>query len=184
MTAGGPLRPFLGILLITGCLAVGCTRPPPSAVPLGAPPRGELTFQEAALGQALQAFYGAPYKTGGADPSGVDCSGLVQAVFQRAGINLPRTVAQQFNAGRPVGLGELRFGDVVFFNRFCQTGKHSLFMAGLLPPAYAAEVCHNGIYLGEGRFVHASPKGVFVSRLDAEVWRMSFIGARRYLPDF
>ncbi len=135
------------------------------------------------MSQALQVFYGAPYKSGGADPSGVDCSGLVQAVFQRAGILLPRTVAQQFNAGQPVGLGELRFGDVVFFNRFCQTGKHPLFMAGLLPPAYASEVCHNGIYLGQGRFVHASPKGVYVSRLDAEIWRMSFMGARRYLPN-
>jgi cell wall-associated NlpC family hydrolase len=130
----------------------------------------------------LQEFYGAPYKSGGADPAGVDCSGLVQTTFQQAGVNLPRTVAQQFNAGEAVGIEGLRFGDVVFFNRFCQTRKHDLFLAGILPPAYAAEVCHNGIYIGDGRFVHASPKGVYVSRLDAEVWRGSFMGARRYLP--
>jgi cell wall-associated NlpC family hydrolase len=130
----------------------------------------------------LQEFYGAPYRSGGADPTGVDCSGLVQAAFQRAGVNLPRTVTQQFNAGDAIGLDGLRFGDVVFFNRFCQTRKHDLFLAGILPPAQAEEVCHNGIYIGGGRFVHASPKGVFVSRLDADVWRLSFMGARRYLP--
>jgi cell wall-associated NlpC family hydrolase len=141
----------------------------------------ERTPQELVLEQSLQEFYGAPYKSGGADPAGVDCSGLVQAAFQRAGVNLPRTVAQQFNAGQPVDLEGLRFGDVVFFNRFCQTRKFDLFMAGILPPAYAAEVCHNGIYLGQGRFVHASPKGVYVSRLEAEVWQVSFMGARRYL---
>lgn len=178
-----PFRQFLGILLIWGCLVIGCTRPPPAAPPVGVePPERAPTPQELALHQALQAFYGAPYKSGGSNPNGVDCSGLVQAAFQQIGINLPRTVIQQFNTGQPVSLEELRFGDVVFFNRFCQVEKRPLFMAGLLPPAYAAEVCHNGIYLGQGRFVHASPKGVYVSRLDAEVWRASFMGARRYLP--
>lgn len=177
-------RQLLGIFLALACLVEGCTRPPPPSAPLmGAPPGLQRTPQEAALNQALQEFYGAPYKSGGADPSGVDCSGLVQAAFQRTGVNLPRTVAQQFNAGQPVGLGELRFGDVVFFNRFCQTRKHDLFLAGILPPAYAEEVCHNGIYIGDGRFVHAAPKGVYVSRLDAEVWRLSFMGARRYLSN-
>jgi cell wall-associated NlpC family hydrolase len=176
-------RQILGILLAFAWLAAGCTRPPPAPkLPAAGPPvmaRG--TPQEAAISQVLQDFYGAPYKSGGTDPSGVDCSGLIQAAFQRAGVKLPRTVAQQYNAGQPVGLGELRFGDVVFFNRFCQTKKYDIFLAGVLPPAYVAEVCHNGIYIGDGRFVHASPKGVFVSRMDAEVWRLSFMGARRYL---
>ncbi len=182
MTAAGPFGQFLWICIVIGWLAAGCTGPhPPPGTPLAAPPLLERTPQELALQQSLQAFYGAPYKSGGADPAGVDCSGLVQATFQRAGVNLPRTVAQQFNEGRPVGVGELRFGDVVFFNRFCQTRKYDSFLAGLLPPAYAAEVCHNGIYIGQGRFVHASPQGVYVSRLDAEVWRVSFMGARRYL---
>ena len=137
--------------------------------------------QDIALEQALGDFYGAPYRAGGTTPQGVDCSGLIQALFQRAGVMLPRTVAQQYNAGRPVGPGELRFGDVVFFNRFCQTRKRGPYLAGLLPSFNADEVCHNGFYLGEGRFVHASPRGVEVSRLDAETWRLSLIGARRYL---
>lgn len=182
MTSVALARQFLWIFLALGWLASGCTRPPPpSGPPIGAPPVFERTPQEMALDQSLQEFYGAPYRSGGSDPSGVDCSGLVQTAFQRAGVALPRTVAQQFSTGQPVPLEGLRFGDVVFFNRFCQTKKYDLFMAGILPPAYAAEVCHNGIYIGQGRFVHASPQGVFVSRLDAQVWRVSFMGARRYL---
>jgi cell wall-associated NlpC family hydrolase len=91
-------------------------------------------------------------------------------------------VAQQYDTGRPVGPGELRFGDVVFFDRYCQTQGRDFYLANILPSFAAEEVCHNGLYLGEGRFLHASPRGVFVSRLDAEIWRASYKGARRYLP--
>jgi cell wall-associated NlpC family hydrolase len=183
MTLATPIPQLLLLCLALSWLAPGCTRPPPPpGPPLAAPPAAPRTPQQSAIEQALQEFYGAPYKRGGTDPAGVDCSGLVQAALQRAGVNLPRTVAQQFDTGQPVGLGELRFGDVVFFNQLCQTRQYNAFLAGLLPPAYAAEVCHNGIYIGRGRFVHASPRGVFVSRLDAEVWRASFMGARRYIP--
>lgn len=132
--------------------------------------------------QALGGFHGAPYRSGGTTPAGVDCSGLVQSTFHQAGVNLPRTVAQQFSQGQPVALHDLRFGDVVFFNRFCQARGRAYYAAGFFNPAYAEEVCHNGIYLGNGRFIHASPKGVYISRLDAEVWRVSFMGARRFLP--
>jgi cell wall-associated NlpC family hydrolase len=138
--------------------------------------------QEVALEVALGDFYGAPYRSGGTTPAGVDCSGLVQALYQRAGVKLPRTVAQQYQAGRPVGREELRFGDVIFFNRYCQTRGRDVFLAGIFSPGFGDEVCHNGFYLGGGRFIHASPRGVFISRLDAEVWRVSFRGARRYLP--
>ena len=177
----------LSLALIAALLLAGCGAPPPprpQAMPLPPPgPPPSRTVQEAALEQAISGFHGAPYRSGGTDPSGVDCSGLIQATFHQAGVNLPRTVAQQFGEGQPVALHNLRFGDVVFFNRFCQTARsRKYFAAGMLNPAYDEQVCHNGIYLGQGRFVHASPKGVFVSRLDAEVWRVSFLGARRYLP--
>ncbi len=164
-------------LLLAGC--AGAPPPPPPSV--GPPPAVWRSPQGVALERALGEFYGAPYRSGGTTPEGVDCSGLIQALYQRAGVILPRTVAEQFNEGRPVAPGELRFGDVVFFNRYCQARGRSPFLAGMLPPAYADEVCHNGLYLGDGRFVHASPQGVFVSRLDAEIWRISFKGARRYL---
>jgi cell wall-associated NlpC family hydrolase len=167
-----------GALMLAGC--AGAPPPPPRGMAMPPPVPGRNS-QEVALERALGDFYGAPYRAGGSTPAGVDCSGLIQALYQRAGVRLPRTVAEQFHEGRPVAPGELRFGDVVFFNRYCQASGRRLYLAGMFSPAAAEEVCHNGIYLGEGRFLHASPRGVYVSRLDAEVWRLSFKGARRYL---
>ena len=176
-------RAFALILALAGFLSGCAGAPSPPRPPgLGPPPQVHRGPQEVALERGLGEFYGAPYRSGGVSPEGVDCSGLIQALFQRAGVILPRTVAQQYNAGRQVPPGELRFGDVVFFNRYCQTRGRDFYMANILPSFNADEVCHNGLYLGEGRFVHASPRGVLVSRLDAETWRVSFRGARRYLP--
>jgi cell wall-associated NlpC family hydrolase len=178
-------RLFLAILGAALLLA-GCAGAPPPSKPRIGPveplPAVGRNPQEMALEQALGDFYGAPYHSGGTSTGGVDCSGLVQALYQRAGIPLPRTVAQQYQAGKPVERNELRFGDVVFFNRYCQTRGRDFFLAGILPSGFGDEVCHDGIYLGGGRFIHASPRGVFISRLDAEVWRVSYRGARRYLP--
>ena len=84
-----------------------------------------------ALERALGEFYGAPYRSGGTSPEGVDCSGLIQALYHRAGLNLPRTVADQYQAGRPVARHELQFGDVVFFNRYCQTRGRGPILAGI-----------------------------------------------------
>jgi cell wall-associated NlpC family hydrolase len=178
------IRGYWQVLLAAALLLLGCAAPPPmpSGPPLPPPPTIRSP-QELVLDQAISEFYGAPYRSGGTTPAGVDCSGLVQAVLHQAGANLPRTVALQFGQGQPVSLNELRFGDVVFFNRYCQTRARNYFMAGILTPGYVSQACHNGIYLGEGRFIHASPRGVYISRLDAEVWRISFVGARRYLPN-
>ncbi len=168
-------------LLLTGC--AGAPPPPPRSLgPVEPLPAVGRNPQEMALEQALGDFYGAPYHSGGTTTVGVDCSGLVQALYQRAGINLPRTVAQQYQAGKPVERTDLRFGDVVFFNRYCQTRGRDVMIAGIFSLGESDEVCHDGVYLGGGRFIHASPKGVFISRLDAEVWRVSYRGARRYLP--
>jgi cell wall-associated NlpC family hydrolase len=177
-------RRLCGVALSAAWLLAGCAGapPPPPLGPVAPPPAVTRSPQEVALEVALGEFYGAPYRSGGTTPAGVDCSGLVQALYQRAGVKLPRTVAQQYQAGRPVGRQELHFGDVVFFNRYCQTRDRDVYLAGIFSPGRSDEVCHNGFYLGGGRFVHASPRGVFISRLDAEVWRVSFRGARRYLP--
>ncbi len=180
------IRGFWVVVLGVVLLLAGCGAPPPrrpAAAPSLPSPPITRTPQEYALNQAISSFHGAPYRSGGTTPSGVDCSGLIQATFHQAGLNLPRTVALQYGQGQPVGLGELRFGDVVFFNRYCQTRSRDFFSASMFNPSFTEQACHNGIYLGQGRFIHASPKGVFVSRLDAEVWRISFMGARRYLPE-
>ena len=172
---------FMGAaLLLAGCAGA----PPPSPPPESVAPLPPVTrnSQEMILERALGEFSGVPYRSGGTTPAGVDCSGLIQALYQRAGVHLPRTVADQYQAGRPVERHDLHFGDVLFFNRYCQTGGRGPILAGIFSPGFEDEVCHNGIYLGGGRFMHASPRGVFISRLDAEVWRVSFRGARRYLP--
>ncbi len=188
--AGLPWYRLLAALGLAACLSA-CAEAPsyPPPAPAMPPPQVLQGSQQQALDQALNDFYGAPYRSGGSTPPGVDCSGRVQATIPRAGVNLPRTVAQQFGAGQPVAPGDLHFGDVLFFNRYCQMAGHSrnpgYVMGSILPSQFPGanrdqEVCHNGIYIGQGRFVHASPRGVFVSRLDAETWRASFVGARRY----
>lgn len=168
-------------LALWGC-AKAPRRPPPPEL-TAPPPLPRLTPQEALLERALSRFAKAPYRTGGVSPAGVDCSGLVMAAYQRVGLALPRTAADQFTVGEPVPPAQLRFGDVVFFNRLSQVKKSGPFLANMLPPATRFEVTHNGVYLGGGRFIHASSRGVAISRLDDEVWRASFLGARRFLQE-
>jgi cell wall-associated NlpC family hydrolase len=177
-------RRLLGAALGAALLLAGCAGAPPSPPPETVAPLPPVTRspREVALERAVGEFSGVPYRSGGTTPAGVDCSGLIQALYQRTGVHLPRTVADQYQAGTAVGREELRFGDVVFFNRYCQTRGRGPYLAGIFSPGFEDEVCHNGIYLGGGRFMHASPRGVFISRLDAEVWRVSYRGARRYLP--
>jgi cell wall-associated NlpC family hydrolase len=176
---------FLFAALLAILFMWGCARAPrrPKVAPLP-PPRVKPTTRQMALQRAMRKFYGAPYRYGGTTPTGVDCSGLVLAVYQQVGLSLPRTAADQFTAGQPVPLNRLRFGDVVFFNRYCYGKKKVSYMASMFPPEHLSEICHVGIYLGDGRFLHSSTqRGVEISRLNAEAWRRSLVGARRFLPE-
>lgn len=172
--------PLRGVFLLLLLWLAGCAaeRPKP---PAWKPVRPS----QAALKQALRAYLGTPYRYGGTSPSGVDCSGLVLKVYEEAGIQLPRTAEKQFQAGEEVSLKELRYGDVLFFNHYCQH-EPSFSFASIITDIFTkrnARPCHNGIYIGQGRFIHASPRrGVCVSNLEHETWRRSLIGARRYLP--
>jgi cell wall-associated NlpC family hydrolase len=108
-------------------------------------------------------FLGVPYVFGGTSSNGFDCSGYVQHVFAMLGINLPRTADAQYDAGHRV-VGGMRAGDLVFFQ------------------TYAAGASHVGIYLGNGKFVHASSShGVMVSSLSDSYWAARFIGAKRFI---
>jgi len=108
---------------------------------------------------------GVRYKWGGSQPeTGLDCSGLVQYVFQQVtGVTLPRSAKDMSQLGDRVALTELKPGDLVFFNtrRF----------------AYS----HVGIYLGDNRFIHAPRRGreVEVATIDVSYWKKRFDGARR-----
>jgi cell wall-associated NlpC family hydrolase len=107
------------------------------------------------------------YRRGGRNPQhGFDCSGFVHYVFEQAlGIDLPANSTAQFHAGAPVDRAALRVGDLVFFR------------------TRGPRVSHVGIYLGDGRFIHAPTTGerVRVDRLGASYWVRRFAGARR--PD-
>ncbi len=103
---------------------------------------------------------GVPYRSGGASPEqGFDCSGLVRYVYAQLGLELPHASQAQFRLGRTVARGGLAAGDLVFFDG-----------AG-----------HVGIYLGDGRFVHAPHAGarVAVASLGDSWYRLRYDGARR-----
>lgn len=109
-------------------------------------------------------WLGSPYRMGGSARNGIDCSGLVRAVYSSLGLSLPRTAAGQFGHGMPVGEADLRPGDLVFFEN-----------------TYKSGISHVGIYIGDGKFVHAAgrKKGVVVTAFAQPYYRNRFIGARR-----
>ncbi len=104
-------------------------------------------------------YRGAPYRWGSADPSGFDCSGFVQYVYAQVGVSLPHNAALQYHYGTPVSRDSLEPGDLVFFD-------------GLR---------HNGIYVGDGRFIHSRQTGkrVGIASLDEDWYRSHWVGARR-----
>lgn len=117
-----------------------------------APGPAAQTAIDAALNQL-----GTPYVWGGESPGGFDCSGLTQWAFNQAGISLPRTASSQANAGTPVQRSQLQPGDLVYFY---------------------SPVTHIGIYIGDGKMVHAPTSGdvVKISSLDSQ---SSYTGATR-----
>jgi cell wall-associated NlpC family hydrolase len=106
------------------------------------------------------------YRFGGKNPeAGLDCSGMVNYVFsQSAGLELRGSAADIAERGRPVGTGQIYPGDLVFFNTMNRPRSHV------------------GIYIGEGRFIHApSDKGkVRIDSLTSGWFATRFEEARSY----
>jgi cell wall-associated NlpC family hydrolase len=109
-------------------------------------------------------FLGTRYVWGGTTPSGFDCSGYTQYVFKNLGYSLNRTAAQQLNNGYSVSKSELQPGDLVFF-------------ANTYSSSEAAT--HVGIYVGDGKFIHAASGGVKVTALSESYYASRYVGARR-----
>ena len=150
------------MVLLTLTIPLGCTSLPQKPPPADAGPMSEQRAE--ALLQTLLAL-GVDYRYGGGSPdSGFDCSGLVAHVFREAyGIQLPHNARAQSEFGVRVSLSELRAGDLVFYNTLNRPFSHV------------------GIYLGDGRFVHAPKTGaqVRVEPIDGSYWMRRFDGARR-----
>lgn len=162
-TAGGPTpRPFPGAPLPPR--GTPETPPLPEPPPLaGAPETVAPIVPLPELVVTALKLRGTPYRWGGSDPSGFDCSGFVQWVFNAVGVRLPRETKDQFRAGDEIDLDEVVPGDLVFFNTENKGASHV------------------GMVIGDGQFVHApSSRGVVrVESYGSSYWRPRFVGARR-----
>ncbi len=169
----------LGVVLLAAACSGACAStgyspkpfPTPGGVaptshpaPAPAAPRTSSTGVDgyALVGTAL-ALRGAPYRNGGTDPQGFDCSGFTQYVFSQYGLSLPREVREQFRVGKSVKADALAPGDMLFFTTTDPGPSHV------------------GIAIGGDQFVHApSSNGVVrVENLSSSYWSPRFLGARR-----
>jgi cell wall-associated NlpC family hydrolase len=145
------------LVSVVGCATMAPEPPARDTGPMSEQ-RGEALLQTLLM-------LGVDYRYGGKSPeTGFDCSGLVAHVFREAyGIELPHNARAQSEMGMRVSLSELRAGDLVFYNTLNRPFSHV------------------GIYLGDGRFVHAPKTGaqVRVEPIRGKYWMRRFDGARR-----
>ena len=118
------------------------------------------------LSTLAKKYLGGKYVWGGEHPSGFDCSGYTQYIFNKIGIKLPRTAYAQSKVGKEVQ-GSLKKGDLLFFNT---------------DPSRGIPVTHVGVYLENGKFIHAASKdkGIIISTLTKKYQR-TYLGAKRLL---
>lgn len=140
---------------------------PPPELKAEAPPPADrpeptLTLVQTILQTAL-GLRGVPYRNGGSDPGGFDCSGFTQYVFAQVGTHLPRDTREQFQKGAKIKRDDLQPGDLVFF---ATTSKH---------------VSHVGIVLDDTHFVHApNARGVVrIESMELPYWKRRFVGVKR-----
>jgi len=141
--------------ILSGAAAAG-----PSSMAIG------MSIAETAL-----SVMGTPYRWGGSDQNGFDCSGLIQYAYSQHGLTLPRRSAEQATAGREVARDSTALlpGDILTF-----------------AATPGGQVTHVGLYIGEGRFIHSASNGVRTSLLSPDDpsgrwWWDRWIGARRIL---
>jgi cell wall-associated NlpC family hydrolase len=136
----------------------------PDRSPAKAAARGDRDMGAIAA-RTAERFVGIPYRWGGENVvDGMDCSGFVRAVYNLCGLSIPRTSRDQFKAGEYVAKEALQDGDLVFFG------------------SSEDAINHVGIYVGNGRFVHAPRRGeeIRVTSVDESYFEKRFVGARRY----
>ncbi|GGG15985.1 C40 family peptidase [Paenibacillus aceti] len=121
-------------------------------------------FADSKLESAVDGALGTKYVSGGTSTSGFDCSGFTMYVFSKMGVKLPHQSSSQYKMGEAVDKDNLIAGDLVFFNT---SGKG---------------VSHVGVYVGDGKFAHASSsKGVVISKLSEKYYVDRYVGAKRVM---
>ncbi|PPE73000.1 NlpC/P60 family protein [Solimonas fluminis] len=143
-------------LLLSGCLSFGGG----SGRSREEVERLRQTIVVDALGQI-----GRPYRYGGNNPDGFDCSGLVQYVFAQSGVKLPRSSREQSEIGKEIDLDDAEPGDLLFYS----------FTGG--------RIDHVAVYLGDGQAVHAPASGrqIIVAPVAQKYWMQKFVEARDVL---
>nr|WP_210417068.1 NlpC/P60 family protein [Brenneria sp. CFCC 11842] len=149
------------LLMLASLILVGCSshrNPPPDAR------LSDSIMVVAQLNDQLNQWYRTPYRYGGLDRNGIDCSGFVYLTFRdRFGIRLPRSTDAQTEMGERVDRDSLIPGDLLFF----KTGS-------------GGNGLHVGIYDKDDQFIHASTsQGVIRSSLDNVYWKRAYWQARR-----
>lgn len=151
----------LPILILMLVLLAGCSSAPQYSQSPRYLPQTQDSLR-ADLVTQYHAWKGTPYRLGGMDRSGIDCSGFVYRVFDDLyDLRLPRTTEAQLESGTRIDRDELQIADLVFFKTSWKSR-------------------HVGIYLGDGDFLHASTsRGVMISSLDNPYWRRHYLTSRR-----
>jgi hypothetical protein len=129
--------------------------------------RGGRSYLRNEIVGTAKRFIGVPYRWGGSSrQEGFDCSGLTMVVYQLNGLNLPRSSREQYRVGTPIRRSQLSRGDLVFF-----------------ATSGGRRVSHVGIYVGNGRFIHAPRRGrkIRTELLTKKYFRTRYVGARTYL---
>ena len=164
----------VALLTLAALLSACASRTPPA--PVAQKPVVFITHPEETSPVAADVLFralglvGTPYRWGGNTPdSGFDCSGLIKYVYNdAAGISLPRTTREMIvMRAQSIGQDKLQTGDLLFF---ATNG--------------GSQVSHAGIYVGEGRFVHAPATGgtVKLDSLNKAYWQKAYLNAKRLLP--
>lgn len=159
---GLPPSPSISLWQVESLLPVPTlsTTPPPTSTV--APSSVRL-----AIAEVTEGLLGYPYVWGGSEPTGFDCSGLVEYVFARvAHLDLPHSSSAQFTMGQSVGIAQLQPGDLVFFD------------------TDGPGATHVGIYTGYGQFISATTPsgGVQWGSIWSTYWSQHYVGARSILP--
>jgi cell wall-associated NlpC family hydrolase len=152
------------IILVIACglIGAGCASGSSTKTTMPRASSAETSRLGSAAARIAIEQVGAPYRYGGTNSSGFDCSGLVHYAYLQVGKQVPRTTGDLWRGSQPVSASNLQTGDILFFD-------------------IGGKMSHVGIYLGDGRFVHAPSTGkrVTVATLDSVFYQQAFIRGGR-----
>ncbi len=127
-----------------------------------------IDYNKANILKNAKKHLGEDYVWGGTTPGGFDCSGYMQYLYKKEGVSIPRTANQQSKVGKEVSRFVLKKGDLLFF---------------LTDKSRGIPITHVGMYIGEGKFIHAASKrkGIIITSLEESRYSKIFVKAKRII---